>query len=291
MANGESIWLYSPSTALAIVVAIIFLVPTLALTWQTVIKYRSWFFLCVLIGSALEVGGYICRAVSANRVTEIPPYAISSSLIVIAPVFIAAGNYLLLGRLIRAVLSSKHHRIFLIPAHRITRIFVACDILTFFIQCSGTSIASSDSWEGEMATVGTNVLIGGLALQAGTLSWFLSIVARFWWATEQGVKEDAPKGWGKVWKAICVSTGLSLVRSIYRVIEFALGIEGYPFQHEWMFYVFEALPMVPAIAIFCFIHPAKYLGSKGRAGKLKVADSGTELESGGVIDARRERRK
>ena len=47
---------------------------------------------------------------------------------------------------------------------------------------------------------------------------------------------------------------------MYRVVEFGLGIYGYPFTHEWIFYVFEALPMLPAIAVFCFVHPAKYLG-------------------------------
>jgi hypothetical protein len=49
------------------------------------------------------------------------------------------------------------------------------------------------------------------------------------------------------------------IRSVYRLIEFAIGIDGYPFQHEWPFYVFEALPMLGAIAIFCLWFPPKYL--------------------------------
>jgi hypothetical protein len=69
--NDDSIWLYSASTALAIVTAVIYLIPTVVLFWQTVFKYTSWFFLCVLAGSLLEVGGYIARAVSSRMVTEI----------------------------------------------------------------------------------------------------------------------------------------------------------------------------------------------------------------------------
>lgn len=53
------------------------------------------------------------------------------------------------------------------------------------------------------------------------------------------------------------------MRSIYRLVEFAQGIDGYTFTHEWVFYVLEAGPMLPAIAVFCFFHPAKYLGSNG----------------------------
>ena len=65
---------------------------------------------------------------------------------------------------------------------------------------------------------------------------------------------------------------------MYRVIEFALGIHGYPFTHEWMFYVFESLPMVPAIAVFCAFHPARYLGSDGGLIKEEVTDGdGQEL--------------
>lgn len=71
MAADESIWLYSPSFALAIVVTIIYAVPTAILAWQTIIKYHSWFFLCVLIGSALEVGGYSVRAVSTKKLSDI----------------------------------------------------------------------------------------------------------------------------------------------------------------------------------------------------------------------------
>jgi hypothetical protein len=71
------------------------------------------------------------------------------------------------------------------------------------------------------------------------------------------------------------------------VIEFALGIEGYPFTHEWIFYVFEALPMLPAISVFCFVHPAKYLGSKGGLGKVERLEEGTELRDNGEERPRR----
>lgn len=52
---------------------------------------------------------------------------------------------------------------------------------------------------------------------------------------------------------------------MYRLIEFGLGINGYPFTHEWMFYTFESLPMLPAIGVFCVWHPGEYFGA-GRKG-------------------------
>jgi hypothetical protein len=64
------------------------------------------------------------------------------------------------------------------------------------------------------------------------------------------------------------------VRSIYRVVEFALGIEGYPFQHEWPLYVLEATPMLFAIAILAIYHPVNLVQKSPR----EASDNGTSLE-------------
>src|SRR5689334_17298098 len=68
------------------------------------------------------------------------------------------------------------------------------------------------------------------------------------------------------------------IRSIYRLIEFALGVEGYPFSHEWTFYVFESLPMLPAIAVFCFWYPGRYLPRNKFAGIESEDASGKESD-------------
>ena len=64
------------------------------------------------------------------------------------------------------------------------------------------------------------------------------------------------------------------IRSIYRVVEFALGIEGYPFQHEWPLYVLEATPILFAIVILAVYHPVNLVQKSPRA----ALDNGTDLE-------------
>ena len=49
------------------------------------------------------------------------------------------------------------------------------------------------------------------------------------------------------------------IRTIYRVVEFALGIFGYPFTHEWPLYVLESGPMFIAMAILAMYHPTRLL--------------------------------
>jgi hypothetical protein len=58
---------------------------------------------------------------------------------------------------------------------------------------------------------------------------------------------------------------------VYRLIEFAMGIDGYPFGHEWPFYVFEATPMLLAVAIFCLWFPPGYLPKKKFGDDVEVA--------------------
>ena len=142
------------------------------------------------------------------------PFAASLSLVVLAPVLIAAGCYLLIGRLIQTVLpSSTGYRVFGVHGRKITRIFVASDVLTFLIQCAGSGVASSVEWVGSTAQVGVYILIGGLALQALCFIFFLSIFTRFVvLATKKGlVAEDAPQGWKKVVLAVYVASFMILV--------------------------------------------------------------------------------
>jgi hypothetical protein len=85
------------------------------------------------------------------------------------------------------------------------------------------------------------------------------------------------------------------VRCIYRVAEFAEGIEGYAFTHEWMFWIFEAVPMLVAIGVFCVWHPSACLGRdgakariRGKTGEIGDSEEGvTEMQSSRKSRSRR----
>lgn len=207
------------------------------------------------------------------------PFVMTLTMTVLAPVLVAAGNYMLISRLILAVLPSSHHHVIRIPGHRLTPIFVCCDIVAFLVQGSGSGVASSNNWTGDEERLGRYILIAGLAFQFLAFSLFLCVFRRFHVLANRHEVPDAPAGWRKVVLAVYVSSilimvgfrllslganaNISKVRCIFRVAEFAEGMNGYAFRTEWLFWVFEALPMAPAIAIFCFYHPSRYLGKHG----------------------------
>ncbi|KAF9775577.1 hypothetical protein IL306_006318 [Fusarium sp. DS 682] len=280
MADQESIWMYDPSFPLAVVGAVVYSLIFLVIAYLTLIKYRAWYFIVVVIGSAIEVAAYNLRIHSIQNQSEITPFVLTLTYTVLAPVLIAAGNYLLISRLIVAVLPPSRHRILKIPGHRLTPIFVACDVVAFLIQGSGSGIASSDNWQGEMERIGVKVLIVGLVFQLVAFSLFLCVFRRFHVLAVHMAVDNAPSGWQKVVLAVYISSILIMVRCIFRVIEFAGGRDAYAFSHEWLFWVFESLPMVGAIGIFCFYHPSRYLGRNGGRSMYVAAEDTVELAEG-----------
>ena len=69
--HPDSIWLYNPNFPLAIVAAALYAVPMLIQFWQTVFRYKSYYFIVVFFGALLEVAGYTARAVSVKNYTEV----------------------------------------------------------------------------------------------------------------------------------------------------------------------------------------------------------------------------
>jgi len=63
-------------------------------------------------------------------------------------------------------------------------------------------------------------------------------------------------------------------------------MNGYAFRTEWLFWVFETLPMLVAIGVFCVYHPARYLNAsimklqkKQKKQKKSKGGESTELSS------------
>lgn len=72
MAEEEvSVWMYNPSFPLAVVGAVIYSIIFLAITYTTLIKYRAWYFVVVVVGAAIEVVAYITRAYSVKNPSEL----------------------------------------------------------------------------------------------------------------------------------------------------------------------------------------------------------------------------
>jgi hypothetical protein len=278
----DNIYFYNPSLGASVLFAIIYIIPLIYQSYMTFIfprkaqTPRTNYFIPTVIGAALEVAGYATRCASVQKPANIGLYAVSSTIIVIAPVFVCASLYMLLGKLeTSSDGGAKNPASFLRggSGRWLPWVFLALDILAVLTQGSGSGIASSGNWEGSTKDTGIRVLIGGLVLQVVTFATYLVIMVWFHWrARAEG--HQLPHGVRMVMRGvyiagffIMVSAGLTLerkpltvkLRSIYRVFEFAFGIDSYTFTHEWPLYVLEAVPMSVALLVLGWFHPARWL--------------------------------
>jgi hypothetical protein len=71
----------------------------------------------------------------------------------------------------------------------------------------------------------------------------------------------------------------SYAGSIYRIVEFSQGYNGYLISHEIFVYIFEAVPMVPPLLLFNIWHPAKMGKDAEPSGTESGWDADIELST------------
>lgn len=92
---------FYPSKAVAIVALALFALASLGILAQT-IRSRAWFMLIAVVVGLLEAGGFACRiAMLSHPIRGV--YIIMQCLLIIPPSFLALVDYIVLGRLVRAI--------------------------------------------------------------------------------------------------------------------------------------------------------------------------------------------
>ncbi|KAJ6139292.1 hypothetical protein N7471_005778 [Penicillium samsonianum] len=94
---------------------------------------------------------------------------------------------------------------------------------------------------------------------------------------------DSASGKESAFSIMKIGLAIQLIRSIYRMIEFCTGFDGYLATHEWNFYVFEAALILPIFILFNIWHPAHYLSQTGwkqkRTGDELILDDRSDTNS------------
>lgn len=84
----------------------------------------------------VEVIGYLCRIISSYQSPDwtLPPFAIETVFILVAPAFFSASIYMLLGRIMVLVDGESKS---IIKRTWLTKIFVCGDVLSLLLQAAG----------------------------------------------------------------------------------------------------------------------------------------------------------
>ncbi|KAK1638694.1 RTA1 like protein-domain-containing protein [Colletotrichum phormii] len=246
-----SLYLYNPSMAAACVFVVLFS-STLAAHAILLYKKRTRFFIPFIVGIVCEILGYVARAISAAQTPnwQVMPYALQSLMLLIAPSLLAASIYGMPGRLI---IVSNGQDYSPIKPTILTKVFITNDVLSFLVQSGGGGILTNAKSPSKIQ-LGENVIIVGLFIQLIGFALFIAVTAVLHWriAQERGQDLRHAASWEKfLWILYGVSV-LVLVRSLFCVIEYIQGYDGYLQTTEVFLYVFDAaliflVTFIPAV--------------------------------------------
>lgn len=153
----------------------------------------------------------------------------------------------------------------LIQPRNLTRTFVGGDIASFIIQGSAAGLMV----QSDLAPIGKGIVIAGLLVQIIMFGLFVC-TAILWhrrrrqMPTRRSSGRDVPwRRW--LWMLYTVSA-LIMLRSIFRVAEFAMGYGGYLLSNEWPLYVFDAVLMWIVTVVFALRYPGRVQQAKESSG-------------------------
>ncbi|KAL4758240.1 RTA1 domain-containing protein [Aspergillus foveolatus] len=258
---GYQYYMYDPSKGAAIPFAALFGLTTVVHMWQT-IQNRTWYMTPFIIGGIFEAIGYLCRFISATQTPNwtMYPYIGQSLLILLGPALFAASVYMLLGRIIRTLNAGSLSPI---RPNWLTKIFVAGDVISFFMQSGGGGMQASAKTQ-DRAEMGENMILGGLFVQIFFFSIFIvvSIIfhRRMLSTPMHRMGIDVP--WNKYLKILYLVSFLILIRSLYRVAEYIQGKEGFLQSKEVFIYVLDASLMLVCCVILNVWHPSNVVSGK-----------------------------
>ncbi|KAF3402544.1 hypothetical protein DPV78_004250 [Talaromyces pinophilus] len=254
---------YYPSEVAAIIFTVLFALATFAHLYQ-LFRHRTWFFIPFVIGGFFEWVGYIGRILSSNESPNwsLGPYIQQTILILLAPALFAASIYMMLGRIVM-LLDAEQHCIF--RKKWLTKFFVCGDVLSFTVQAAGGGVMSS----GSLSAVhnGEKIVIAGLAIQILFFGFFVITCALFHRRVNKFPTEpslELGNSWRKHLHILYAANMLILIRSVFRLIEYAMGNNGYLLRHEVFLYVFDGVLMLTAMILFNAFHPSGLISRRGK---------------------------
>ena len=130
---------------------------------------------------------------------------------------------------------------------------------------------------------GQHVVIGGLVLQIIFFGFFVATATVFNLRinkvpTARSASSSVP--WRRHLHALYYASGLIMLRSIFRVVEYAQGNAGYIMSHEAFLYIFDSILMLSVMVVLNFVHPSEIYalrrGGKVSRGGLKLYDIGPQ---------------
>ncbi|KAJ4350568.1 hypothetical protein N0V95_004617 [Ascochyta clinopodiicola] len=271
--DGYYLWNYVPSIAAAVIFILLFLAMTALISWR-MFKTKTWFCVPFAIGGfckpsitlleesfschSVEFAGYCARASAHSKTGRVMPYSLQSVFILLGPALFAASIYMCLSRIIRGVRGDHHS---LIKPSWLTKTFVTGDVLSFVVQGGAAGLMVT----GNNVKTGEGMVIGGLMIQIIMFGLFAVTAVLFQRRIERSPTPESCSSalpWQKSMRMLYIVSALIMVRSVFRVAEYAMGNDGYLLKHEWTLYIFDSTLMFIVMVVYFLWYPTWITSNK-----------------------------
>ncbi|PQE17575.1 hypothetical protein CJF30_00009548 [Rutstroemia sp. NJR-2017a BBW] len=226
--NGTMVivfWEYRPSDTAALAFVALFALLTVAHIVM-MFMYRAWCFIPFILGGISETFGYYERYQAHSQPATLGPWILQNLLILVSAPFLAATVYMSLGRLTSAL---GGHR-----SRWLSKLYVLLDFVVLISQLAGTVMPASG--DAKMVVMAAHIILAGLIVQVVALGGFIVIAWKAYTGLRNGAVEVMGVKWENYFKALMVVTGLIVVRSLVRMVEYIQGSDGEvdkEYAEEW----------------------------------------------------------
>ncbi|GAA5825307.1 hypothetical protein JCM5353_005613 [Sporobolomyces roseus] len=250
------------------------------------------YMLTLTLGMTCMFVGFCIRIAQESNTDSLIVYILTTLFLLLSPCAFLATNYVLLTRLAQAL--DANSALF-IRASLIVTIFVGADVFTFFLQASGGGLSATEG----NADIGHTIALIGLGTQLAFFSLYCILLLVFGIRVRKMFPEYRQQtqrlrlgsynpfattpinDWQALWILMLVSSVGIIIRSVFRLIEYAGGYDGNLATTESYFYCLDALPLWLAMSLYCIFWPSRFIeGAKTlkREGQVVSSPASEEVK-------------
>lgn len=272
---SQTLYGYVPTEWICALFIALFGLSTLVHVGQAV-KYRLWWlYPTIIVGGVCEILGWSGRLWSSHEPRQLNPYLMQICTTILAPSFMTAANFTILGiiiRLLGAQYSWLSPRMYLI-------VFLTFDLIALVGQAVGGAQASLAAIGGRDPGPGGRIMCYFIIVQMAAISLYTIAAAEFLirYKLNKPVRAATFPGDGQPAKTrtmdrgiklmllgMVISTIFILIRSVYRTIELLDGWGGPIITNQLYFNVLDGAAIVVAMYAINFFHPGFLLQDHAR---------------------------
>jgi hypothetical protein len=123
-----------------------------------------------------------------------------------------------------------------------------------------------------LTIIGCDIAMGGLGLALASFMLFAGLVLRLQRLSDRYRKEPNDNRWKRIVIPLWVNIVCLTIRSVYRILEFNEGFNGYLLTHEAYLYGFDTLMVLIGMVSYLLIPPGRYLPARFSDQKVEVTD-------------------